>query len=212
MVILELLSFDSGISHDPAALFPFLWKGNTFSHMSQSFCFLMDFKELQKIYTNSGYSLFNSPSARQMVENLPSKLFCFVFLKTCLLCEDLLCSKNFNYSSEKQILKNENILTATLNISAKNKRIRSPVCMCLSLLKYFNWEMLSHMGILTERLSSCFPTVVMSASNSCLLCGGAQQKLLAALLPVLLRRKPPEKEVSRRSYLQKQWDYEVVEV
>lgn len=81
MVILELLSFDSGISHDPAALFPFLWKGNTFSHMSQSFCFLMDFKELQKIYTNSGYSLFNSPSARQMVENLPSKLFCFVFFK-----------------------------------------------------------------------------------------------------------------------------------
>lgn len=79
-----------------------------------------------------------------MVESLPSNFF---FFKRHVYCvKYLLRSKNFNYSSEKQILKNENILTATLNISAKNKRIQSPVSMCLSLLKYFNLEMLPHRG------------------------------------------------------------------
>lgn len=38
----------------------------------------MGLEELQKIYINPWYSLFNSPSARQMAENFPSKLF---FLK-----------------------------------------------------------------------------------------------------------------------------------
>lgn len=211
MVILELLSFDSGISHDPAALFPFLWKGNTFSHMSQSFCFLMDFKELQKSTQTPGIPSSIVLQPDRWLKIFPLNCFVLYFLKTCLLCEDLLCSKNFNYSSEKQILKNENILTATLNISAKNKRIRSPVCMCLSLLKYFNWEMLPHRGFwqsVSHPVSLLWPWQPQIR----LLCGGAQQKLLAALLPVLLRRKPPEKEVSRRSYLQKQWDYEVVEV
>lgn len=60
----------------------------------------------------------------------------------------LLCGKNFNYSPGKQILKNENILTATLNISAKKKKkSRIPsVCVFVSLLKYFDLEMLPHRG------------------------------------------------------------------
>lgn len=70
----ELLSFDCGISHDPAVLFPLLCPSPSL-YMSQSFCFLMGLEELQKIYINPWYSLFNSPSARQMVENFPSKLF-----------------------------------------------------------------------------------------------------------------------------------------
>lgn len=128
----------------------FLSVSFTFSHMSQSFCFLMDLKELQKIYIKPWYSLFNSPSARQMVENFPSKLFFFWKKKKrrhVYCAKYLLCNENFNYSSEKQILKNENILTATLNTSAKKKKIPIPsVFVFVPLLKYFDLEMLPHRG------------------------------------------------------------------
>lgn len=92
-----------------------------------------------------------------MVENFPSNLFFFLKKRHVYCVKYLLHSKNFNYSSEKQILKNENILTETLNTSAKKKKIRSLMCVFLSLLKYFDLEMLPHRGFCQSNSRSHSP-------------------------------------------------------
>lgn len=72
----------------------------------------------------------------------------------------LLHSKNFNYSSEKQILKNENILTETLNTSAKKKK-KNPVpnvCVFVS-IKILWFGNAATQGILSEQFSFSFPTM-----------------------------------------------------
>lgn len=187
--------------------FIFLSVSFTFSHMCQSFCLLLGLEKLQKIYINPWYSLFNSPSARQMVENFPSKLF---FFKTCLLCEVSALQQKLQLFLRKTNIKKWKHFDCNPKYFSQKKSNPQCVCVCVS-IKIFWFGNAATQGF---RHSNSHPhsppwtECPKSAASSVVDHGRGPE----ALPPLSEGGNPQRRSVSRRSHLQRQWEAEVVEV